>query len=192
MEQPTQVKKDNKSSLEAQLRENYGKTVYSHKVHEKCADDYSKKLRLIKLLQILLSAITAGTLIATLFGDNKAGTIIAVILSTALLALNTYTKDYDLGELAQKHVETATRLWSIRESYLSLLTDLSDENISLEEAIAIRDELQESLASIYLNAPRTTSKAYAAAQKALKLNEELTFSDEEIDKFLPTPLRKTT
>jgi hypothetical protein len=66
---------------------------------------------------------------------NKAGTIIAVVLSAALLALNTYTKDYDLGELAQKHVETATRLWSVRESYLSLLADLSDGNVGLDEAI---------------------------------------------------------
>jgi hypothetical protein len=191
MEQATQASDNGKSALEAQLRENYGKTVYSHKVQEKCADDYSEKLRRIKLLQIILSAMTAGTLIATFFGDNKAGTIIAVVLSTSLLALNTYTKDYDLGELAQKHVETATRIWSIRESYLSLLTDLSDGNINLEEAITKRDELQELLASVYLNAPRTNSKAYAAAQKALKINEELTFSDEEIDKFLPAPLRRT-
>ena len=194
MEQPIQANGDdgeNKlSALESQIRENYGKVVYSHKVHEKCADANLRKLKRIKLTQIVLSAITAGSLLATLFGNNQAGTIVAVILSTALLTLNTYTKDYDLGAVAQKHVETATRLWNIRESFLSLLTDLSEGYISIEEARIKRDELQEALASFYLNAPRTNAKAFAESQKALKINEELTFSDDEIDKFLPKPLRR--
>jgi hypothetical protein len=34
-------------------------------------------------------------------------------------------------------------------------------------------------------------KAYGKAQTALKENEELTFSDGEIDAFLPAPLRRT-
>jgi hypothetical protein len=46
--------------------------------------------------------------------------------------------------------------------------------------------------SIYQNAPRTNSQAYGEAQKALKIQEEMTFSDEEIDQFLPTTLRKKT
>ncbi|WP_416147011.1 hypothetical protein [Pseudomonas syringae] len=39
-------------------------------------------------------------------------------------------------------------------------------------------------------APQTDSKAYSSAQKALKDNEEYTFSDSEIDCFLPATLRK--
>lgn len=50
--------------------------------------------------------------------------------------------------------------------------------------------LQQQTATIYEKAPRTTSKAYTAAQKALKFNEELTFSDEEIDLLLPKTLQK--
>ncbi len=46
------------------------------------------------------------------------------------------------------------------------------------------------LSKTYKGSPRTYSKAYSVAQKALQINEELTFSDEEIDNFLPTPLRK--
>ncbi|MGQ7392087.1 hypothetical protein ACTGVH_10415 [Streptococcus suis] len=34
------------------------------------------------------------------------------------------------------------------------------------------------------------NKAYKIASKALKENEEFTFSDEEIDKFLPESLRR--
>ena len=58
------------------------------------------------------------------------------------------------------------------------------------DVITKRDELQKKLGNIYKGCPRTNSKAYEAAQKALKENEELTFSDEEIDKLLPTRIRK--
>jgi hypothetical protein len=48
------------------------------------------------------------------------------------------------------------------------------------------------LHNIYQGAPRSISGAYDKATKALKSHEELTFSDEEIDMFLPKELRKST
>ena len=81
-------------------------------------------------------------------------------------------------------------MWKIREQYLSLLTDMSGGSTTAEAARSRRDELLEALAAIYPTAPRTTSEAYKLASGGLKENEELTFSDEEIDKFLPGPLRR--
>ena len=60
----------------------------------------------------------------------------------------------------------------------------------LEDARQIREKLQQELVVIYEKAPQTISKAYREAQKALKLHEELTFSDDEIDLFLPKTLKK--
>lgn len=176
--------------IESQIREGYGRVVYSHKVHEKTADIYSRRLSTIKLCQIILSAITAGSLLVTLFSQNRIGTIVASFFSTILLGLSTYVKDYDLGELAQKHVETANRLWEIRESCLSLLTDMVSDGLDLEEVRKERDLLQSRLVSVYRNAPRTIDKGYEEARKALKIGEEMTFTDEEIDAFLPAPLRR--
>jgi len=51
-------------------------------------------------------------------------------------------------------------MWSIRESYLSLLTDIKLNNLTLNQIQAKRDERQNQLASVYQNAPRTNSKAY--------------------------------
>jgi hypothetical protein len=48
------------------------------------------------------------------------------------------------------------------------------------------------LYNVYQGTPRSINKAYDEASKALKSNEELTFSDEEIDMFLPKELRKST
>ena len=94
--------------------------------------------------------------------------------------------------MIQKHVTTASRLWDVRESYLSLLTDLLTDRITLDSACTYRDELQEKLTSIYYNSPRTTPKAYSCAQKALKIDEDMTFSQEELDSLLPEALRTDT
>jgi hypothetical protein len=45
-------------------------------------------------------------------------------------------------------------------------------------------------AIVYSGAPSTNYKAYTQAQKALKELEDMTFSDDEIDAFLPTELKR--
>ena len=112
------------------------------------------------------------------------------MLSTILLVLNSYTKDYDLGEIAQKHRQAGADLWIIRERYLSLLTDFRMGDVSLDVMRSQRDQLLEDLHSVYAGAPSTNYKAYVAAQKALKQLEDMTFSDDEIDAFLPKELKR--
>ena len=182
--------------LESQIRECFGRVAYTHKTQEKCADIIKCRNDRLKFWQIILSAIIAVSFFSKIFGDWKPYSIdmalvLGVIVSLALLALNTYLKDYDLGALMQQHANCASELWAIRESYLSLLTEIKAELLKADEIVKRRDELQEKLAGINLGSPRTINKAYALAQKALKVNEELTFSDQEIDVMLPKDLRKT-
>ena len=54
-----------------------------------------------------------------------------------------------------------------------------------------RDVLMQDLHSVYSSAPRTTYEAYKKAQQALKYSEDMTFSDEEIDAFLPSELKRS-
>ena len=182
--------------LEGQLRECYGRVVYTHKTHEKCADILLERDSCIKWLQIILSAIIAGGVIAMLFDfENlseykKISEFVTAIISTVLLVLNAYTKGYDLGAIAQKHRQAGADLWIIRERYLSLLTDLKMNQQSIKDICTQRNNLLADLHTIYIGAPSTNFKAYQAAQKALKEMEDMTFSDEEIDKFLPKELRK--
>ena len=176
--------------LEGQIRECFGRVVYSHKTHEKLADILLGRLSLIKWGQIILSAITAAGCISIVFGAGRAGIILSAVISTLLLVLNAYTKDYDLGELAQKSRHAAADLWIIREKYLSLLTDLRMGTRAVEDVILDRDKLLEALYGVYSVAPSTNKRAYVKAQKALKTLEDMTFSDEEIDAFLPRELKK--
>lgn len=180
--------------LEGQLRECYGRVVYTHKTHEKHADDLIKQNSCIKWGQIILSAIIAGGVITMLFEFcpeyKKIAEVIVAIISTILLVLNSYIKDYDLGTIAQKHRQVAAEIWLIREKYLTLLTALRMKQLSIDEICSQRDKLLEDLHSIYSGAPSTKFEAYQKAQDALKNKEDMTFSDDEIDKFLPKELKR--
>jgi hypothetical protein len=184
-------KKEQIQILEAQIRDCFGRSVWSHKTQEKASDIAFIQLNRIKWLQFILSALVTSTIITLICGqNNKYGLIILALLSTCLTVLNAYTKDYDLGGIAQKHANTANQLRSVREEYLSLLTDIKAMDLSIEDIVKKRDKIQEKLDNIYSSAQRTNEKSYNKATKALKEKEELTLRDEEIDSFLPKPLKK--
>lgn len=177
-------------ALEAQIRECFGRVIYAHKTHEKDGDLCAGVLRGIKLLQIALSSITASGAIAVVFSDQVFLKAATAVLSLITLGVTGYMKGFDPGATAQKHRDTAADLWTIRESYLSLLTDIRAHAISPDDVRARRDSLQAALEAIYKSAPHTSPKAYGLAQKALQRDEEYTFNDGEIDKFLPRDLRR--
>lgn len=178
------------SILEDQIRECFGRVVYTHKTHEKMADLCGDKLRWFKIGQIVVSALTASGVFTMLFYDPMTLKIVNAVLAIFALLISNYMKGFDPGGTAQKHRDTAANIWPIRESYLSLLTDLRTGRIDANMAAKVRDDLQAKLAAIYKGAPQTTFKAYTKAQDALKSVEDYTFSDAELDKFVPLSMRK--
>lgn len=177
-------------ALTDQIREIYGRVVYSHKTQEKCADILNKQHRQIKTGQLVLSAFTTTSVLSRVFTGYDWTLAAAAILSTIQFGFNAYLKEYDLGKVAQRHAESAADLLSIREAYFTLLTDIQSKLTDVTDVVARRDQLQQDLLNVYKSAPRSFPKAYKAASKALKAMEEMTFSDSEIDKFLPSILRK--
>ncbi|MBI1687626.1 UNVERIFIED_CONTAM: SLATT domain-containing protein [Methylobacteriaceae bacterium AG10] len=188
--QPT-PKREATVTLEGQVRECFARVVYSHKTHEKQGDICSATLRRLKIWQIVLSAVTTSGALAVLFTDDIWLKALTAFVSTITLFISGYMKGFDPGATAQKHRDTAADIWAIRESYLSLLTDLSSGAISDEVARERRDNLQNELAAIYKSAPGTTPKAYRLAQKGLQKLEDYTFNPGEIDKFLPPTLKRS-
>ena len=126
-----------------------------------------------------------------LLGDDTLFAVAGSVIATLLFGISAYSKNYNLGEIAERHRQAANELWVVREQYVSLLTDLRCSAISVSDARIERDRLVQELSEIFRGSPNTNAKAYRAAQKALQNEEELTFSDEEIDKFLPAALRKS-
>jgi hypothetical protein len=81
-------------------------------------------MSILKILQIILSALTTTGILISVFGHNSIVGIISAIFAAILFGLNAYTKDYDLGEISQKHSNAASEIWNTREKYLSLLADM--------------------------------------------------------------------
>ncbi len=183
---------ESRSIIEGQLREQYGRVVYSHKTHEKCADILLRRHDRIRLAQVVLSAITTAGFVGVALGAGPVAAMVGALVSTFLLVLNSYTKKYDLGELAQKHRQAGSDLWLIREHYQSLLVDVRMREKPIEAMQKQRDRLVQQLYEVYRGAPSTNYKAYRMAQEALQKLEDMTFTDAEIDKFLPKELRRGT
>ena len=178
--------------LEDQLRDAYGRVTYSHKTQEKCADTLISWSTWTRGIKIALSAASSVGIGSTFFGTSFIGAIAGGISATILLALNLWDKGTDLGAMAQGHRDSASQIWLIREKYQSLLADLNIGNKTLVAIQARRDILSDELHKVYAAAPRSNSRAYKKALKALKYDEEMTFDDSEIDLMLPKSLRKGT
>lgn len=177
-----------RNCLLVQLKEAYGKVVYTYTTHLKMMNHLVKKNSLIKYTQIILSAISTGGFLGSIITNEIVLTCIGGLFSTALLALNLFFKDFNLLEEIKQHRSAADNLWMVREDYISLLTDFSI--LSEAEIIEKRDKLQSRVFEIYKMAPKTDRKSYTEAQNVLKSEEEQFFSPEEIDKMLPSHLRE--
>lgn len=176
-------------ALEDQVRECYGRVAYTHKTHERMADRYAATLNRYKIAQIVLTALTSAGAVGVMATSEAWVEIATVAISFLTLFVSAYLKNFDPGSAAQMHRDAGAKLWNIRECYLSLLTDLP--TLSRETAVERRDELQATLAALYLGAPHTDGKAYKEAQDRLKNMEDLTFTDDEIDCFLPLSLKRS-
>ncbi|MFC9935450.1 SLATT domain-containing protein [Glutamicibacter sp. NPDC127525] len=180
------------SFLLAQVRESFGRVVYSHKTHEKQADICFTKHRWQQGVLIGLTALSSGTFLAAVVG--LLGDPVVTSLATSFIALlvtwiSLGAKSFRFADESDAHRGIASRLWDVRESYISLIADLMSGTVSGTEGRERRDELQQASRDAYSNAPRTSSKAFARAQDGLKNNEEMTFTPREIDLFLPETLR---
>lgn len=179
---------NHKQKLDGQIREQFGKLVYSYTCHWeeirilKCCNNW------IKWGEIILTAISATGIISFLTLDKNYLAIIGAVCSAISLALTLFSKEANLEEKIIRHQYIADDLWLIRERYISLLTDL--EQISEEEICKQRDKLVIDSAVIYKAALPTSSRAYAKAQEQLKNNEYQFFTKEELNKMMPNHLRK--
>lgn len=176
-----------KEKLNQQIKEQYGKVIYTYTAHLKNAGFLQRDCNRFKWLQIILSAISTGGFVATVVADKAKVAWVGGIVSTALLVVNGYLKSKDFAAEKQKHIDVANSLWPIREDYISVLTDF--DALSEDEIMEKRDLLKEQTAQIYKNAIQTDKRSYMAAQQALQKEEEQFFHERELINILPQHLR---
>lgn len=176
--------------LEGQIRQIFAGTVWTHKIQEKQADIYLDKYKKLENWRIGLSAITTSGIITIVFIDEFWLKVTTAIISAASFFINSYFKIYDLKSLYKQHKSSAIELLELREELISVLCDIKLEKYDEISLSAKRDELLKRQMSIYKKCLDTESKAVERASDNLKRRQDNTYSDEEIDSFLPIVARK--
>lgn len=176
--------------LESELRQIFASVVWNHKIHEKDADRYNKHFNILETTKIFCLTLTTSGLLSTFFTEQLWVKILATIISAITIFINTYYKTYNLNELKNSHKSTALCYLNLRNKIISLLSDIHSHVIEFDEVRKMRDKILEEYYEICKNAPQTSDKAVEMAKKALEIQKDNTFSDEEIDSYLPIVLRK--
>ena len=183
---------DDYKILEDAIRNSYGSVVWSHKIQEKQSDIYAEKLKKMETINIGAASLTSVGIIGMIFTDPLWLKLISALISFATVYITAYFKSFDLQKLITSHKATANKLIAIRDQYKVLLTELKLQSDSVENLLSRYNELVRETDDIYLEAPSTADEAAERASKALKIKKDNTFSDEEIDLFLPISLRRET
>lgn len=181
---------DSYSVLEDVVRDSYSSVVWSHKIQEKQSDIYSESFKTMEKINIAAASLTSVGIIAMIFTDPWWVKILSALFSFATIYITAYFKSFDLQKLISSHKATANKLIAVRDRYKVLLTEIKLQSDSVENLLSRYNELLKETDDIYLDAPSTSDEAVDRAREALKIKKDNSFSDEEIDSFLPSSLRR--
>jgi conflict system pore-forming effector with SLATT domain len=174
----------------ATARELYGRAIYSHKTHEKEREIWSGRACAMNVLNIILISFTTLFAIISATFRPSWSLLVTAILASATTAFVLWQSSFDpVGKESQHRTAAKELLW-IREQLLLLIERCHTATEQVSHLQASLESITRELTGLYKFAPNTSPTAYAKAGAALK-NGEFTFSDAEIDAFLPGKLRRT-
>ncbi len=178
------------SILEDNVRYTYANVVWSHKIQEKQADIFSNRYKVLTTIEIIAVSLTSVGILSIIFTDPVWLRLVAALISVVSLFLCIYLRSFDLQKMISDHKETANKLLSARNKLQVLLLkirmEIEEVNNLLEDYECLVNEIND----IYKNAPVTTDKAVKMAKDALELKQDDTYTDIEIDQYLPEGLKK--
>lgn len=144
----------------------------------------------LEFLRILLAAITSSGIFAVVFIDNFYLKLVTAIVSAISLFITTYFKSYDLKDLQKQHKKSALEWLELRENMMTVLCDISLNKYDEDNLIAKRDEFVKRKIEISKETLDPEEGAVNQASKNLKNRQDNTYTDEEIDSYLPQLARK--
>lgn len=176
--------------VEAVVRQSLGGVTWTHKIQEKQADIYSNEYKTMEIIRIIAASLTSAGILALFKEDSLWIKLVTAFLSFTTILIGTFFKSFDLQTMVNRHKKSATELLSFRDNFIALICKIKIESGTPEELLQMYEEQLKRLHKVYKEAPITSDKAVALANKALKVNKDNTFYDEEIDSFLPIALGK--
>ena len=180
--------------LEDAVRYMFGSAVWSHKIQEKQADIYYKKYRCTEKWNIVCCSLTSIGILCGLFSDCPSMKLLSLVLSLVLSCLTIfftiYLKSYNFSDLIKSHKTAANMLLIVRNEIMYLITTIKLKNKTPIEIDESYNKLMNKANKIYMESPQTTDEAVAEAEISLNKKRDNSFTDEEIDSYLPESLRK--
>lgn len=177
------------------IRQTFANTVFTHKVQEVAAENKSKKSYAIKIINIFLVFLVLVLLVLqALYMSNVIFSYLGMGLTIIEILFLIYQTNFDYEHQVLLHKNSALKFMGLRDNYKNLIADMMSKNISKTNIKLRRDLLQREYQTICEFSPQTGVKEYKEAQKRLNKKgivegENFTWSDEEIDRFLPEKLR---
>lgn len=178
------------------IRQSFANTVFTHQVQEIAAAAKRKAILYIKIANIIITGIVLVLLVLqSLYQNVRIYGFIGAGLTVGEILFLIIQLTFDFEQQSLLHKNSALKYMALRDQYRSLIADVMNEKIAKKEIILRRDALQREYQSISDMSPPTGSAEYAEAQKRLNAHgdeenpEQFTWSDIEIDQFLPEELR---
>lgn len=178
------------TAILATAREPYGRVVYTHKTHEKEREIWSGKVCWMNRVNIILTGITTVLAVISASLQPTWALVSTALSAAAAVCFAIWQSSFDPSGKEARHRVAAKELLWLREQLLLLITNGHNATATAEDLQRRLEMITQELTTAYKFVPDTSPEAYAMAEKALK-SGHFTFSDEEIDAFLPTELRKT-
>ncbi|HBJ1651470.1 SLATT domain-containing protein [Clostridium botulinum] len=176
--------------IESEIRQIFASVVWTHKIQEKQADIYLSRYNIFKNSKIILSAVTTSGICGVVFIDKYWLKVITAIISVLSLVINAYFKEYDLKSLQKQHKNSALQLLKLRNNIISVLCDIKIGRYDEESLLTKRNEILVKMHDVEKNCLDASNKAVDKASENLKARKDNTYSDDEIDSFLPILARK--
>ena len=179
----------------AVVRQTFAQTVFTHKVQEVAAERKVRRSKIYKLVHIsLVSAVLVLLAIQAARLDTPIFALIGIGIAVAEIVFMIIQLSFDPERQAASHKSSAMKYMALRDKYILLIADIMDDKVPPHEIKVRRDSLQQEYQHICDLAPQTGGREYTEAQKRLNErgaveSEQFTWSDEEIDRFLPKELR---
>lgn len=196
------------------IRNSFGVAVYNWKVHEIGAELNERSAKIITTLNIVVvSAIMATLFLQITYPLQSTWSYLGIAVTLFEIIFLVFQLSFKFHQKAIMHKTAANRYRSLREQYILLIADISNESISKKDIVAKRDRLSSEMQLVSSMSPSTSNKIYQTArirlrdveikglffkifesianlfQKTSTTGEDFTISDDEIDHFLPKSLR---
>jgi predicted tellurium resistance membrane protein TerC len=184
--------------LLASVRFYFAQSVFNSRCHFIAMDRLGKKEKRLSIFIGIVSAITIISLVLQIFGLEKnyqkiinIATSIGLLTTAVSLIFEMFNKDDRIKEIFQ-HKIYAEKYKTLRDEYMSLIEEIMSNSTSEDKLRNKRDKFQNHYSSIGEFAPSIEIIDYEQARIGLGISkynkEEFTWSDPEIDKFLPKQL----